>query len=62
MLWVVDIFLDGKLHGFHYKVRAIWNDNSIVVGKEVVGKFLAKCACNVAGDDTLDRSWDSEGS
>ncbi len=52
MLWVVNILFDGKLHGFHYKVRAVWNANSIVVGKEVVGIFLAKCACNVAGDDS----------
>ncbi len=59
-MWVVNIFFDGKLHGFHYEVRAIWNANSIVVRKEVVGKFLVKCACNVAGNDTLDCSWDSE--
>ena len=61
LLGVVNIFINGKLHGFHHKVRTIWNANSIIVGKEVVGKFLSKCACNVAGNDTPDHSWDSEG-
>ncbi len=61
MLGVVNIILDGKLHGLHYKVRDVWNVNNIVVGKEVVGKFLVKCACNVAGNDTSDCSGNSEG-
>ncbi len=51
-MWVVNILFNGKLHGLHHEVRAIWNANSIVVGKEVVSIFLAKCACNVAGDDS----------
>jgi hypothetical protein len=61
-LGVVNIFLNGKLHGFHHKVRTVWNANSIIVGKEVVGKFLSKCAFNVAGNDTSDRSRNSKGS
>ncbi len=59
---VVNTFLDGKLHGFHHEVRTVWNANSIIKGKEVVGKFLSKCACNVAGNDTSDCSRNSEGS
>jgi len=58
LLGVVDIFLDGKLHGFHHKVRAIGYSISIVVGKEVVSKFLPKGMCNVASNEALDRSRD----
>ena len=45
LLGIVDIFLDGKLHDFHHKVRAIGYSNSIAVGKEVVHNFCQRvCA------------------
>ena len=59
---VVDIFLDGKLHGFHHKVRAVGYSNSISVWEEVVSKFLSKGACNVASNEASDHSGDAEGS
>ena len=62
LLGVVNIFLNGKLHGLYYKVRAVWNASSIVVRNEVVGNFLVKCACNVAGNDMLDCSGNPDGS
>ena len=62
LLGVVNIFLNFKLHGLHYEVRAVWNANSIIIGQEVVGKFLVKCECNVAVDDTSDCRGNSEGS
>ncbi len=58
----VDIFLDGELHCFHHKVRSIGYVDSIIVGEEVVGKFLSKFACNVAGYETSDRVRDTKGS
>ena len=58
--WGLSIFLDGKLHGIHHEVRAIGYANSIVVGKEVVAKFVSKCAYKVAGNKTLDCRRDSE--
>ncbi len=61
LLWVVNVLFDGKLHGFHYKVRSVWNANSIIVGKKVVSKFSAECVCNVASNDELDRCRNTKG-
>jgi len=49
-------------YGIHHEVRAIGYTNSIIVGKEVVAKFVSKCVCKVAGNKTSDRRRDSEGS
>lgn len=62
LLGIVDIFLDGKLHDFHHKVRAIGYSNSIAVGKEVVRNFLSKGVCNVAGNEASSRSGEAKGS
>jgi hypothetical protein len=62
LLGIVDIFLDGELHGFHHKVRAVGYSNSIAVGKEVVHKILSKGACNVAGNEASTRSGEAKGS
>ena len=62
MLGIVDTFLDGKLHGFHHKVRAVGYSNSIAVGKEVAHNFLSKGACNVASNEASTRSGDAKGS
>ena len=59
LLGVVDIFLDGKLHGFHHKVRAVRYSNSIVVGNS---KFVSNGVCNVAGNEASNCSGDAEGS
>ncbi len=60
LLGAVNIFLNGELHCFHYEVRSIGYTDSIVVGEEVVCKFLSKCSCNVAGYETSDRSRDTK--
>ena len=60
-LRVIDKLLDGQLHGFDYKVRAIGNPNGKVIGEEVCGKFIAKNACDVGRDEASDGSGDAQG-
>ena len=62
LLGVVNIFLDGELHCFHYEVRSVRYADSIIVGEEVVCKYLSQCLCNVAGYEASDRGRDTKGS
>jgi hypothetical protein len=56
---VIDKLLDGQLHGFDYEVRAVGNPNGKVIGEEVCGKFIAKCACDMGRDEASDGSGDA---
>ena len=48
LLGVVNIFLDGELHCFHYEVRSVGYTDSIIVVEEVVCEFLSMCACDLS--------------
>ena len=61
VLRVIDKLLDGQLHVFDYKVRAVGKPNGKVIGEEMCGKFIAKRACDVGRDEALDGSGDAQG-
>jgi len=60
LLGAVDILFNGKLHGFHNKVRAIGNTDSKVKWKQMGCKFVAECAGNVCAYETANCSGDSK--